>query len=367
MTFFAERWAGETGDAYVPSLVRALFGVFLTYGAGREIALLAARDFHFGDVFHLPLVPEALVPGRAVHLALVLLQLVLALLVVAGRFARPALFVTSILGVYLLACDRLAYHNNRYALFLFAFLFAFAPCDRAFVFPRRAVTDDERRGPLAAVRLAQLQMSIIYVASGGSKLFDADWRGGLVLGDRLARATSMAVAKGVPAWLMELLADPAFSSGLAKLAIATELALAVALFLPRTRAFALWWGTMFHLTIEVTSQVEIFTWLSLTVYALFAVPRLRERALLYDPAAPRARAVARIVGRMDWLARFEVRADAAIDGFTVVGRDGSRASGLFGYVRLARALPIFFPLAFPLWVVACVLAPRPEDARARAW
>jgi hypothetical protein len=367
MTSFVRRWAEETGDTYVASLVRALLGALLTYGAAREVLLLASRDFHFADVFHLPLVPEAWVPGRALHLGFALTQLLLALLVVAGRLARPALFATSILGVYLLACDRLAYHNNRYALFLFALLFALAPCDRAFVFPKRTLTDEERQGPLWAVRLARLQMSIIYLASGGSKLVDPDWRDGLVLGDRLARATSMAVAKGVPRWLMDMLADPAFSSGLAKLAIATELVLAVALFLPRTRAFALWWGTMFHLAIEVTSQVEIFTWLSLTVYALFAVPRLAERTLLYDASSPRARTVARIVRGADWLARFQVRADVATKGIAVVGRDGSRGGGLMGYARIARAIPVFFPLAFPLWLAARVFAPRHGDARADAW
>jgi hypothetical protein len=166
---------------------------------------------------------------------------------------------------------------------------------------------------------------------------------------------------------MSVLADPAFSSGLAKLAIATELFLAVALFLPRTRAFALWWGTMFHLTIEVTSQVELFTWLSLAVYALFAVPALRERALVYDPAEPRALFVARVVRWMDWLGRFDVRPDgAAGGGFTVIDRDGSRARGLLAVARIARATPLFFPLSMPLFAVAKLVAPPPEDARAAA-
>ncbi|MET0592366.1 MAG: HTTM domain-containing protein, partial [Polyangiaceae bacterium] len=232
MTPFVRRWVTEEGDTYVASLVRVLIGGLLLYTALRE-TWRGLQNEHFAYVFHLPLVPESVVPGAGVWWAIVVSQIFLAGLVAIGRFARPALFLSALLGVYVLSCDRLGYHNNRYALCLFAFLLAFAPCDRAFVLRakgRAPLSAEDRRGPLWAVRLVQLQMSIIYVASGGSKLLDADWRDGLVLGDRLTRATSMAVAKGVPAWLMEFLADPALSSGLAKLAIATELALAVTLF-----------------------------------------------------------------------------------------------------------------------------------------
>ena len=134
------------------------------------------------------------------------MQLGLALLVTLGRYARPSLLVSAALGIYLLTCDRISYHNNRYALFLFSFLIAFTPCDRAFVgrpFVRKSGTQPPlgrgaRTGPLWAARLAQVQLAIIYLSSGGSKLLDPDWRGGDVIGDRLRRSFSLAVAKGVP-------------------------------------------------------------------------------------------------------------------------------------------------------------------------
>jgi hypothetical protein len=362
MSALFRRWLTEEGDTYVVSLVRMLLGIMLFSSGLRELGHLRT-DAHFADVFHMPIVPEALVPGRALFAALVIAQLVLPLLIVFGRGARPALSGTAIVGLYLLSCDRLAYHNNRYALFLFALLLAFSPCDRAFAW-RGA--QNRPHGPLWAARLAQVQLALIYVASGGSKLLDEDWRGGLVLGDRLARSTAIAVSKGVPAGLVEALASPAVSSVLAKLAISTELGLAVALFLPRTRAFALWWGTMFHLTIELTSQVELFTWLSLTIYALFATPALRERALLYDLANARAVRLARMVRSLDWLLRFDIRADPAVRGFAVVDRDQSRAAGLLGYARIARATPLLFPFWIPLLAAAKLFSPPPEDARAAA-
>ena len=368
MTSFVRRWQTEENDTYVLSLVRAAMGVFLLVSAIRE-ARAIGQEPHFADVFHLPSVPAAFVPGSGVFAALLVSQLVLAVLVVAGRFARPALLASASIGIYLLLCDRLAYHNNRYALFLFSFLLAFAPCDRAFVWPQRATPLCERRGPLWAARLVQLQMSIIYLASGGSKLVDPDWRGGLVLGDRLVRATSLAVARGVPSAVMDVLSHPLLASTLSKLAIGTELFLAVGLFVPRTRFVALWWGVMFHLTIEATSRVELFTWMTLAVYALFAVPALRERTLIYDPTRPFFRRLAALVRRLDWLARFDVRADATAaraSGFVVVARDGSRASGLLGYARIARATPLFFPLSLPLLTLARVQRRHSEDARAAA-
>ena len=170
----------------------------------------------------------------------------------------------------------------------------------------------------------------------------------------------MAVEKGVPPELMHALSQPAVASAISKVAIATELFLAVALFVPKTRFFALWWGVMFHVTIEITSKVELFGWLSIAVYALFAVPQLRERSLLYDPASASSAALARFVRWFDWLARFDVRPRDAGDGSSieVIDRDGSSASGPAGVALLARAIPVLFPLSVPLYVLAKLFARR---------
>src|SRR5262249_51449590 len=160
-----------------------------------------------------------------------------------------ALTGAAILGIHLIGCDRIQYHNNRYALLVFAFVVAFAPCDRfVTVRPRPAANAP---APLWAQRLAQVQVCIIYLASGGSKLLDPAWRGGLALGDRFHRYGSAAIAAGVPAGVVALIAEPAVAEALSRLAIATELGLVFALWQPRLRAFALWWGVWFHLTIEI--------------------------------------------------------------------------------------------------------------------
>jgi hypothetical protein len=356
MRAFLKAWQTEVGDAYVLGLVRMILGVFIFWealGWAREFATVG----YFGDAFHLPFIPEWAVPSRLIYTGVLASMLVLAALAAVGHRPRVALGASALLGMYVLLCDRLGFHHNRYALFCFAGLLALAPCDRSFLIAGPALSPLERVGPLWAQRLAQLQASIIYLASGGGKLLDDDWRDGLVLADRLARHTEEAVARGVPARVMEWLATPVASSALAKLAIATELFVAVGLWPKRTRVYALWWGVAFHLAIEVTSHVEIYTWLMLTIYALFATPDRHARKLFFDPSRPKGFVYAHLVRMLDWLARFEVVAwqpDALRTGHSlvVVRRDGSRATGIRALAMVARCVPVLFPLWGPIALVA---------------
>ena len=350
------RWLTETGDTFPLGLVRMCLGILLfwhTLGAAKELM----AEGYFGDHFHLPFLPEALVPSHTVYTVLIAARLLCAVLVTIGSFPRQALAASALMGIYTLLCDRLGYHHNRYALDCYAFLLSFSPCDRALVLVGPPSTPTSRHGLLWAQRLAQLQVSLVYLASGGSKLLDPDWRNGLVLADRFARFGWQAIQRGVPHGVVEALSHPAATSALAKLAIATELFLVLGLWTKRTRAFALWWGVGFHLTIEVTSQVETFTWLTLAMYALFATPDVRARRLFFDPSRPKGMILASLVMLLDWLARFEVRAwepDSLKKGhvIVVVRRDGSRATGVRALAMVARCVPLLFPLWGPLALIA---------------
>lgn len=295
------RWRDEVGDAYVLGAVRVALGVLLFSNALRAAHEL--KDGYFGDAFHWAMIPESMVPSRTEYTVLVVVQLLLAVLVVAGYWARAALMTSALAGAYVLACDRIEFHHNRWALFCFSLLLALSPCDRSFY-----VAGDPaslRVGPLWAARLAQAQLSLIYLASGGSKLLDPDWRSGRVILERFHLFGYQAIAHGVPQAVMDWVGQPEVDSALAKLAIGTELFLAAGLWGRRTRIFALWWGTCFHLLIEATSRVEGFTWLTLAVYALFATPDVRARKLFYDSTRLRGRMIARAVSLLDWLGRFE--------------------------------------------------------------
>jgi hypothetical protein len=358
------RWRDEIGDTHVLGAVRVVLGLLL-FGN----ALRAARELragYFGDFFHWPILPEALVPPRGVYAILVVAQVLLSTLVVAGHRARGALLVSAVVGLYVLSCDRLEFHNNRAALFYFSLLLSLTPCDRSFSVTRAPTVES---GPLWAARLAQLQLSFIYVASGGSKLLDPDWRSGRVLLERFVLFGPNAVESGVPERWMRWIVESGVSSPLAKIAIATELVLAVALWSRRARTVALWWGLWFHLLIELTSRVESFTWLTIAIYALFSTHDARARTLYYDPFRARARFVARAVMWLDWLARFEVKPwapDPLETGHSMVvmRRDGSLATGLGAAAMLTRCLPLLFPLWAPMALAASFT--RGGDASARS-
>jgi hypothetical protein len=353
MSSVVRRWRDEVGDAYVLGAVRVALGVLLFANGLRAAREL--QDGYFGDAFHWPILPEVLVASLGLYKVVVAAQVLLAALVVAGYRARGALMVSALAGGYVLLCDRLQYHHNRYALFCYSLLLALSPCDRSFYVAGEPAST--RIGPLWAARLAQIQLSIVYVASGGWKLLDDDWRDGRVLLERFHLYGAQAVARGVPEGVVDWLARPEPASALAKVAIATELFLAVGLWARRTRVFALWWGAGFHLLIQTTSSVEGFTWLTLAIYALFATPDVRARKLFYDSSRRRARVIARLVSALDWLARFEIKPwapDAVKKGHAVVvvRRDGTHATGIGALAMIARSTPLLFPLWGPLAIVS---------------
>jgi hypothetical protein len=139
-----------------------------------------------------------------------------------------------------------------------------------------------------------------------------------------------------------------FGSVISKSAIATELFLAFGLWLPATRVFALWLGVMFHLGIQVSAHVDLFSWLMLSTYVLIATPELRERTFSYNPERRAGRVWAAIVRHLDWLMRFEVIPRPIPGAFQITERDGRVLSGRAAFVGLCRAIPVFFPLWLPL-------------------
>jgi len=354
------RFFGEERDAHLLGLLRLSISALLFFN-GLRLILEFYRNGYFADYFHFPLIPEAWLPNRAGYALLLGLQALAALCAFFGCWPREALLAGSSLGLYFLLCDRLQYHNNRYALLLLAFLLAFTPCDRAFMFSRgraRELSPAERVAPTFARRLFQIQVSLIYLGSTAGKLLDADWRSGQVLFMRFADAPAVSAARGVPlpAWLIEIMTSPGFASLAAKAAIVSELFIALGMWLPQTRRLALWLGVIFHVSIEITARVELFSWLMLASYLAFLVPEVRERRFEFASGSPRAERFAKLVALVDWCARFErkpLRSEASDSAwFYVTNRDGRRASGVLGLAQLAEAIPLFFPLWLPLALYA---------------
>ena len=348
------RFRDEIADGYALGPVRAVVGALLGWHA-----LLAAEELarlgYFGDRFHVAMLPDLLVPSHRLYALVLAARVCLAVMITIGVWARPALALSAVAGLWILLCDRNQFHHNRYSLYLYAFLLSLTPCDRSWRATETAVPEP-RTGPYWAARLVALQVSIVYVASGGSKLLDPDWRDGVVLAGRIVRHSHLAIAAGVPEAIVRWLGRADVSSALAKLAISTELALALALWLRPTRIIALWWAVWFHVVIQATTKVETFALLQLVVLGAFVTPDHRARKVRFDPSRRVGRLVGALVPLLDWLGRFEVAPwepdDQPGHSVVVVRRDGGRATGIRAFAMLTRCLPLLFPLWAPVALVA---------------
>ena len=118
-------------------------------------------------------------------------------------------------------------------------------------------------------------------------------------------------ASVLPGWAVDLLTNRAFNTVSAKFVIATELFIAVGLWSRRTRYAAIWVAICFHVAIQLSADVEVFSYLALAALVIWAVPSTRDRVLAIDPANPAHRRVAAATAGLDWLARFRIEAGAA--------------------------------------------------------
>jgi hypothetical protein len=351
------RFFREERDAYVLGVLRLALSALLLLNTSR-LLLELARGGYFGDFFHVPMVPEAWLPSATGYALILGVQAVAAASAFVGLWPREALFVASSLGLYALTLDRLQYHNNRYALLLLGFLLSFTPCDRSLCIARRQHTlpAHERIAPTFARRLFQIQVSLVYLGSACGKLLDADWRGGQVLQLRFASTGPYWAARGVtlPSALETVLYSAPLASIAAKLAIGTELFIALGVWFPRTRRLALWVGVLFHASIEASARVELFSWLMVSSYLSFVVPELGERRFEFGSNSRLGAALARALPLLDWCARFRI--DRAprdeSSAFYVTNREGRSEQGLRGAALLAEAVPLLFPLWLPLSLLA---------------
>jgi hypothetical protein len=61
----------------------------------------------------------------------------------------------------------------------------------------------------------------------------------------------------------------------------------------------------FNIAIELSADVQIFSFLAISVLVIWAVRR-RDRVLLLDPSSSSQRRFAGVVRGLDWLARFRI-------------------------------------------------------------
>jgi hypothetical protein len=327
------------------ALLRALTG---------PVVLLHLRPFlsdsldgrTYQDAFYEPYAAWYPELPEAMYVGLLWLAAVAAVSMSLGFLTRLATTTTFAIVAYNVFLSTTHFHNNRAYLLIALGVLAVAPCGRELSVDawarRRGRPALDLRAPGWPLWLLRFECAAVYGASGLSKLVDPDWFGGTVTWQRVVRAQDELGA--LPAWAVSALTDRAFHTGAAKFIVLTELFIALGLWWRGTRYVAVWVAVVFHLSIEASASVQVFSFLAIAVLVIWAVPSTRDRVLRIDPSHRRFGALVR---RLDWLARFRVEAAPPGSAFELVDRDGTAIRGGPAVALTLSRLPLTAWFALP--------------------
>lgn len=272
-----------------------------------------------------------------------------AVLMACGVLTRLTATVTFVVVAGNLLLSQTHFRHNRTFLAILLVGLALLPVGR--VLSLDALWRRVRKLPALGDRaliwplvLLRAQVSLVYLASGISKLVDPDWLGGIVLWDRVVRYQHNLDPWPLPDWGVDFLTWRPLYYVVAPVAIGIELFLGVALWAGRTRLAALWVALVFHLSIELSAQIEVFSVAAVAALAIWVTPATADREL-HMPAGAGATAVR----WLDWFGRFRIAPGEA--GLRVVDRDGTTYCGGQARWFVLTRLPLTFPFAAPVWAV----------------
>jgi uncharacterized membrane protein YphA (DoxX/SURF4 family) len=332
---------------------------------------------YYADAFYSPWVAFMPEPGKSLYFAMLWACVGSAVMLTLGVLTRFASLYTFGFVAYNFFLSQTHFHNNRAFLLINLGCLALTPSGRLLSVDAWRAGRDSRRdefAPLWPLYLLRLEAVAVYLASGGSKLLDVDWRGGVVTWDRVMRFLPLLQASIAPQWLIALVTQQGFHAVFAKIAIATEIGIAFGLLWRRTRYGAIWVALMFHIVIGVALAVEVFSYLAMSALLVWATPRTRDRTLEIDCSDAAGRRLDRCVRRLDWLARFAVThaSPGQAARVTLIDRDGRRLHGGDAVLFALSRCPALFPLVGPCLlpgvrvVAARLLAPHFQSAAVRS-
>lgn len=327
----------------------------------------AADGTIYRDTFHEPYLSWYPELPRELYVALLLVAAGAAVTTSLGLFTRASTIVLFGTVTYNVFLSTLHFRHNRAYLMIALAVLAIVPCGRelsidAWRRRRRRLPRPDLRSPAWPLWLLRFEASVIYLASGFSKLIDPDWVSGVVIWDRIVQVEQRIIDESpLPMWTVDVLTDRTFHSVVSPLLVAIELAIGLGFWSRRTRYGALWLAVVFHVAIQVSAQVQVFSWLALAALVIWAVPSTRDRTIVLDPSTTSGRRALLAVRWLDWLARFRVETVADGGPVRMIDRDGTELRGRPAHVVVAsRLLPIAW-FALPL-----LLLPSVRRARRRA-
>jgi hypothetical protein len=306
----------------------------------------------YADAFYEPYASWYPELPEAVYIGLLWLAAVGAVAMSLGVLTRVATATTFAIVTYNVFLSTTHFHNNRAYLIIVLGVLTVAPCGRelsvdAWRRTRRALPALDPSAPGWPLWLLRFECTAIYGASGLSKLLDPDWFGGTVTWQRVARARDDLDAWPLPDWLVSLLTDRDFHVVAAKFVVLTELFIAVGLWWRGTRYAAVWVAVVFHVSIETSASVQVFSVLGIAVLLVWAVPSTRDRVIRIDPASASQRRLGALVRWLDWLGRFRVEPAGADSRLEVVDRNRTVLRGGAAACLILSRLPLTAWFALP--------------------
>lgn len=290
---------------------------------------------------------------RGVYVAMLWIAVVAALAMTVGLLTRVATVTAFVIVTYNVFLSTTNMHNNRAYLMIVLAALAVAPCGRelsvdAWVRTARGLPPLPAASPGWPLWLLRFEAATVYAASGFSKLIDRDWFGGSVTWHRVVLVRDRVDASVLPSWAVDVLTDRSFHTVAAKAIIATELFIAAGLWSRRTRYAAVWLAICFHVAIELSAEVQVFSFLAIAVLVIWAVPSTRDRVLVLDAGSAAQRRFGLLVRSLDWLARFRIEWGPNGGAVSLVDRDGRVAGGGRAVCRVLSRLPLTAWFALPL-------------------
>ena len=122
----------------------------------------------------------------------------------------------------------------------------------------------------------------------------------------------------------------------------------------------MWVAVVFHLSIEVSASVQVFSYLAIAVLVIWAVPSTRDRVLRVDPTADGHRRLGRPGARARLAGPLPRRAGPPGSRLEVVDRDGTALRGGPAVAFALSRLPLTAWFALPALLL-------PAVRRARRW
>jgi hypothetical protein len=299
----------------------------------------------YRDTFHEPYAAWYPELPRALYVGLLWAGAAAAVAMTIGLVTRAATAATLAIVAYNLFLSTTHVHNNRAYLVIVLATLAVAPCGRelsvdAWLRRRRGRPPLPTSAPGWPLWLLRFEAAVVYGASGLSKLVDPDWFGGTVSWHRVVRVRDQLADSPLPGWAIGVLTDRAFHTYAAKVIVLTELFIAVGLWWRGTRDAAVWVAVCFHIVIQLTARVEVFSYLAIAALVIWAVPSTRDRVLVVDPLRAGPRGLAATVRRLDWLARFRIEHGPPGAPLEVLDRDGRTVAGGRAVALALSRLPL---------------------------